>query len=176
MGMSKHLMFELEDAEDELEAALDTPDDARIAAAWAAVEQAEALRDQWNAHLGRLMRETDKEAEKQKALPRIDPISEREFNDLVGHMKSHASDHIHKELGWFASENRSAVGAALAARRAEPGEVVVADLRADGIDAAVARTGVVHRDPGGRFQAGTQHLAGLRCPGPGVGDDRPHRS
>ena len=38
MGISKHLMFDLEDAEDELEAALDTPDGARIAAARAAVE------------------------------------------------------------------------------------------------------------------------------------------
>ena len=44
MGISKHLMFDLEDAEDELEAALDTPDGARIAAARAAVELAEARR------------------------------------------------------------------------------------------------------------------------------------
>ncbi len=51
---------------------------------------------------------------------------------------------------------------ALAARRAEPGEVVVADLRADAIGAAVARASIVHRDPVGRFQASTQHLAGLR--------------
>ena len=50
---------------------------------------------------------------------------------------------------------------ALAGRRAEPGEAVVADLRADAVDAAVARAGVVHRDPGAVCQPHPQHLPGL---------------
>ncbi len=50
----------------------------------------------------------------------------------------------------------------LAARRAEPGERVVADLRTDGVRAAVARTGVVDADPLRCLQSRAQHLAGLR--------------
>ncbi len=43
----------------------------------------------------------------------------------------------------------------------EPGECVVADLRAEDVDAAVTRTGVV-ADPVRCLQPGTQHRAGLR--------------
>ena len=50
---------------------------------------------------------------------------------------------------------------ALAGPCAEPGEVVVADLRAEAVPAGMARTGVVHRDPGRRPQAHTQHVAAL---------------
>src|SRR4030088_64583 len=50
----------------------------------------------------------------------------------------------------------------LAARRAEPGERVIADLRTDGVRAAVARTGVVDADPLRRLKSRAQHLAGLR--------------
>ena len=46
---------------------------------------------------------------------------------------------------------------ALARPRGEPGKVVVADLRAEAVLAGVTRTGVVHRDPRRRLQAGAQH-------------------
>ncbi len=50
---------------------------------------------------------------------------------------------------------------ALARPGAEPGEVVVADLRAEGILAGMACTGIVDRDPGRGLQAGPQHLTAL---------------
>ena len=43
-----------------------------------------------------------------------------------------------------------------------PQRPLVADLRADAVGAAMTRTGVVHRDPVGRFQASAQHRAALR--------------
>ena len=53
-------------------------------------------------------------------------------------------DHV---VGVAGAQQVEEVQPALAAGRAEPGEVVVADLRADGVGAAMARAGVVHRDP-----------------------------
>ena len=50
---------------------------------------------------------------------------------------------------------------ALACPRAEPGEIVVADLRAEPVLAGVAGAGVIHRDPGRRPKASPQHVAGL---------------
>ena len=51
---------------------------------------------------------------------------------------------------------------ALARPRAEPSEVVVADLSAEPVLASVTRAGVVHRDPGHRLKANPQHVEGLR--------------
>ena len=51
---------------------------------------------------------------------------------------------------------------ALRIRGAEPGEVCVADLRAEAIRGLVASTGIVDRDPGGAREPGAQHLAVLR--------------
>ena len=50
---------------------------------------------------------------------------------------------------------------ALADRAAEPGEVVIADLRADAIHRLVPRPGVVDRDPARALQPGPQHLLAL---------------
>jgi hypothetical protein len=50
------------------------------------------------------------------------------------------------------------VKAALAARGAEPGEIIIADLRADAVDALMPRAGVIHRDPGGGLQPRAQHV------------------
>jgi hypothetical protein len=49
----------------------------------------------------------------------------------------------------------------LARACAEPSEVVVADLRAEPVLPGVTRAGVVHRDPGGRLQAGAQYFTAL---------------
>jgi hypothetical protein len=75
---------------------------------------------------------------------------------------------VDRIVGVTSAQQVEEVEAALAARCAEPGEVVpgsspgTADLRANTIGTAMARAGVVDGDPVGRFQAGTQHLAGLR--------------
>ena len=53
------------------------------------------------------------------------------------------------------------VAAALRIRGAEPGEVFIADLRAEAVRGLVASAGVVHRDPGGAGKPGAQHVAGL---------------
>jgi hypothetical protein len=50
---------------------------------------------------------------------------------------------------------------ALAGRGAEPGEIVVADLRATAVRCPVPRPGVVHRDPASACQPGPQHIAAL---------------
>src|SRR3954468_13039842 len=50
---------------------------------------------------------------------------------------------------------------ALAGRGAEPGEVVVADLRAGPVRGLVAGPGVIDRDPGGLRPPGAQHIASL---------------
>ena len=56
-------------------------------------------------------------------------------------------DHV---IGVAGAQQIEEVQPALAGRGAEPGEVVVADLRADAVRRFVARAGVIHRDPGGR--------------------------
>jgi hypothetical protein len=61
-------------------------------------------------------------------------------------------------VGMAATQQLQEVQPALASSGAEPGKVVVADLRADGVGAAVARAGVVHRDPAGGLQPRLQHL------------------
>src|SRR5688572_320471 len=50
---------------------------------------------------------------------------------------------------------------ALAGRRAKPGEVVIADLRAGPVRGLVAGPGVVDRDPGRLRQPSTKHVAGF---------------
>ena len=50
---------------------------------------------------------------------------------------------------------------ALARPGAEPGKIVVADLRAEAVLASMACTGVVHRDPGRRPQACPQYVTVL---------------
>ncbi len=59
------------------------------------------------------------------------------------------------------AQQREEVEAALGAGGAEPGEVRVADLRAEAIRGFVAGAGVVDRDPGGTDEPGTQHIASL---------------
>jgi hypothetical protein len=53
------------------------------------------------------------------------------------------------------------VKAALGVRGAEPGDVLVADLRAEAVSGLVAGAGVVNRDPVGAREPGTEHLTGL---------------
>lgn len=73
---------------------------------------------------------------------------------------------VDRIVGVTSAQQVEEVEAALAARRAEPGEAVpgssprTANLRTDTIGAAMARAGVVDGDPVGRFQAGTQHPRG----------------
>ena len=87
-------------------------------------------------------------------------LDERSGQRMLAHVvQGRVVDHI---VGVAGAQQVEEVQPALAARRAEPGEVVVADLRADAVGAAVARTGVVHGDPVRRLQPGAQHLAGLR--------------
>src|ERR1700692_2310723 len=59
------------------------------------------------------------------------------------------------------AQQREEVEAALGAGGAEPGEMRVADLRAEAIRSFVASAGVVHRDPGSTEEPGPQHIAGL---------------
>jgi hypothetical protein len=42
--------------------------------------------------------------------PKIESIGEEEFHTLVGHMVNPATGLLHHEIGWFATESRSAVG------------------------------------------------------------------
>jgi hypothetical protein len=63
---------------------------------------------------------------------------------------------------------------ALAGRAAEPGEVVVADLRADAIHRLVPRPGVVDRDPARARQPGPQHLPALLEEAPLTLDQQAH--
>ena len=62
------------------------------------------------------------------------------------------------------------VAAALGVRGAEPGEVCVADLRAEAVRGLVASAGVVDRDPGSARQGGAQHIAVLRAEAVLAGD------
>ena len=50
---------------------------------------------------------------------------------------------------------------ALGAGRAEPGEMIIADLRAEAVRRLVARARIVDRNPGGRLQARAQYVARL---------------
>ena len=43
-------------------------------------------------------------------IPTIESIGEEEFHALVGHMVNPATALFHHEIGWFATEFRSAVG------------------------------------------------------------------
>jgi hypothetical protein len=43
-------------------------------------------------------------------IPKIESIGEEEFHTLVGHLVHPATAFLHCEIGWFATENRSAVG------------------------------------------------------------------
>src|SRR5215472_10300663 len=67
-------------------------------------------------------------------------------------------DHI---IGVPGTQQVKEVQPALAASCAEPGEAVVADLRAEAVVPGVPRTGVVNGDPCRPLQAGTQHIAAL---------------
>ena len=64
-------------------------------------------------------------------------------------------------VGVSGAQQIEEVQPALARPGAEPGEVVIADLRAEAVLACVARAGVVHRDPGRRLQARPQHVTVL---------------
>ncbi len=61
-------------------------------------------------------------------------------------------------VGVSGTQQVEEVQPALARPRAEPGEVVIADLRAEPVLAGMARAGVVHRDPTRGLQAGPQHI------------------
>ena len=65
---------------------------------------------------------------------------------------------VNHVIGEAGAQQLEEVHSAFATGGAEPGEAVVADLRADGVGTAVARAGVVHRDPICRFQPCPQHL------------------
>ena len=64
-------------------------------------------------------------------------------------------DHV---VGVAGAQQVEEVEPALGRPRAEPGEVVVADLRAEAVAASVACAGVVHRDPGSGLQPRPQHV------------------
>ena len=65
-------------------------------------------------------------------------------------------DHV---IGVAGAQEIEKVQSALAGPRGEPGEAVVANLRAEAILSGVARAGIVHRDPSRRLQPGPQHVA-----------------
>ena len=86
-------------------------------------------------------------------------LDERSGQGMITHVvQGRVVDHV---VGVAGTQQVQEVQATLATRRAEPCEFVVADLRADAVGATMARTGVVHRYPVGRFQTSTQHLPGL---------------
>ena len=65
-------------------------------------------------------------------------------------------DHV---IGVPDTQQIEEVQATLASRRAEPGEVVVADLRADAVRALVTCPRVIHRNPTRCLQTRAQHVA-----------------
>ena len=67
-------------------------------------------------------------------------------------------DHVVRMPG---PQQRKEVQPALAGRGTEPGEMVIADLRADAIHRPVPRPGVIDRDPARVPQPGPQHLLAL---------------
>ena len=80
-------------------------------------------------------------------------------------------DHI---IGMAGAQQIEEVQAALAAGRAEPGEAVIADLRAESVAGFVPRAGVVDGNPVGGFQAGAQHVAGFAAERILPGDQQAH--
>ena len=77
-------------------------------------------------------------------------------------------------IGVAGAQQFEEVQPAPAGRGAEPGEVVVADLRAAAARAPVARPGVVHRDPRGMRQPGARHVAAFVKEALLVGDQQTH--
>ena len=90
---------------------------------------------------------------------RLQPLDHRPCQGMLAHVLQRRR--VDDVVGVAGPQQLEEVQPALAARRAEPGEAVVADLRADAVGAAVARAGVVHRDPRGGLQPHPQHLPGL---------------
>ena len=66
------------------------------------------------------------------------------------------------------------VAAALGSGGAEPGKMGVADLRAEAVRSFMASPGVVHRDPGGAGEPGTQHITGFIEEAVLAGDQQTH--
>ena len=86
----------------------------------------------------------------------VEPMTDADLAGELGAQLPHVGeflgvDHV---IRVTCPEQFEEVEPAFAARRAEPGETVIADLRADGVGATMPRTGVVHRDPLRRFQPG----------------------
>jgi hypothetical protein len=90
---------------------------------------------------------------------RLQQLDHRPRQGMLAHVLQRRR--VDDVVGMAGTQQLEEVQPALAARRAEPGEAVVADVRADPVGAAVARAGVVHRDPGGGLQPRPQHLPGL---------------
>jgi hypothetical protein len=63
---------------------------------------------------------------------------------------------------------------ALARPCAKPGEVVIADLRAEAIPPGVTRAGIIDRDPGCVVQARPQHITALGEEAVLPGDQQAH--
>jgi hypothetical protein len=72
--------------------------------------------------------------------------------------QSFSVDHV---LGVAGTEQIEEVAPTFAGRRAEPGEMIVADLGARAVAGLVARASVIDADPGGIGEAGAQHVAGF---------------
>jgi hypothetical protein len=68
-------------------------------------------------------------------------------------------DHV---VGVPSAQQIEEVQTALAARRAEPGEMIIAELRAGAVAGLVARAGIIHAHPGRIAQSGAQNAARFR--------------
>ena len=87
-------------------------------------------------------------------------LEERSGQGMITHVaQGRVVDDV---VGMTGAQQVEEVQPALAARRAEPGEIVIANLRADAVGAAVACTGVVHAHPACGLQSSPQHIAGFR--------------
>ena len=98
----------------------------------------------------------------------IRKVAVRMLGQASHHMRSQgAFAHVGERLGIddvivvAGAQQFQEIEAALGGGGAEPGEMRVADLRAEAIGGFVARAGVVDRDPCGTRKPGTQHLARL---------------
>lgn len=88
-----------------------------------------------------------------------EPVDQRRRQATLSHILEAGC--VQHEVGMAGPEHVKKVQSALARPRAEPGDMIVADLRAKAVPGLVAGAGVVDRYPGRGLKPGTQHVTGL---------------